>query len=84
MESQRAGTSVKDPLRYKPDVVRHIERFNQAVEHFRNVGHKWPKSAIQGTKLTDIKFMDRYEQFETWMFHTQKQYQGLDTQRAQT
>lgn len=77
-ESQRAGTSLSDPAKYKPDVLRHVERFNQAVQHFQKKGHNWPKSQFQNGWLTQLYTKESYASFETWILHTQKQYGGYN------
>ena len=69
-----AGQAISDPAKYKTEVLRSIDQFNQAVEHFRKVGHRWPISAIQGGRLTLLKDMDTYEQFERWLLSTQVEY----------
>lgn len=55
-------------------MVRSIDQFNQAIEHFRNVGHNWEVSPIHGMELTALKDMDSYPQFERWLLRTQKMY----------
>ena len=75
-ESHMAGLSLKDPMKYRTDIVRHVERFNRAVEHFRNAGHKWPKSDVQGTYLTALSTMNSYVAFEAWILRTQEAWGG--------
>ena len=69
-----AGQAVSDPTKYKTAVLRSVDQFNQAVEHFRKVGHRWPMSPIQGGRLTLLKDMNNYDQFERWLMSTQAQY----------
>ena len=78
-----AGTSLKDPMKYKPDVVRHVEAFNKAVEHFRRNGHKWEQSPLQKGFLTQLYLKETYESFETWILHTQAQYGGHNRMERQ-
>ena len=70
-------------MRYKTDFVRNLERFNRAVEHFREVGHRWERSQIQGIRQTGLKTMATYQQFEAWLLTTQQVYHGMDLLPAQ-
>ena len=72
--SALAGQAVRDPAKYKPAVVRSIDQFNQAVEHFRRVGHQWPVSDCHSIQITGLKNMDSYPQFERWLLQTHKRY----------
>ena len=77
-DGEMANQSVRDPSRYKPDMVRNIEKFEKAVAHFRRNGHKWQTSIkFHGTKPA-LYEMHSYEQFEAWIFDTQAIYQGLE------
>ena len=78
-DSVLAGQSIQDPSRYKPDMVKNIEKFEKAVAHFKQNGHKWPTSKIfHGTKPT-LYNVQSYERFEDWLFETQATYDGLET-----
>ena len=78
-DSVKAGQSIKDPLKFKPAVVRSAEQFNQLLEHFRKNGHRWPTSKIHGSMCKSLYTMTSYEQFERWIFETQRTYDGLET-----
>ena len=78
-DSDLANQAVRDPSRYKPDMLRDIEVFNKAVAHFRRNGHSWPKSPIHGTMQTSLHSMASYDQFEEWIFKTQGIYRGTET-----
>ena len=79
-----AGRSIQDPLKFKPAVIRNVEKFNKLIEHFRTYGHRWPVSNIHGMKCKALEHMERYEQFERWIFETQPIYRGLETLRERT
>ena len=83
-ESIRACQSVKDPERYRPKVVRNVEKFNQAIEHFRQNGQNWPRSKVFGSMITEIPRMQSYEDFERWILRTQKQYMQLEVLPGET
>ena len=61
-----------------------IDKFNAAIEVFRTKGHTWPKSEIQGSKLSELGSMVAYEQFENWLFSTQPIFDGLYTKPERT
>ena len=66
---------MRDPARYTPVVLKNIEKFNQAVEHFRTTGHRWPTSEIHTIMLTGLAEINSPEAFQNWIFTTQKQYE---------
>ena len=72
-ESARASQAVRDPARYTPVVLKNIERYNQAVEHFRATGHRWPTSEIHTIMLTGLSEIKSPEAFQNWLLITQKQ-----------
>ena len=84
--SDKAGQAIRDPVKYKPDVLRSIDNFNVALEHFRKMGHNWEVSPIHETTLTSLKAIEDYHQFEAWILETQVQYdrQTFDRLPAQT
>ena len=65
---------MRDPAKYTPRVLRYIEKFNQAIEHFRDTGHRWPTSRIHSTKLTAIREIHSVEAFQNWILYTQNEY----------
>ena len=67
-------------------MLRSIDHFNEALDHFRKVGHNWEVSPIHNTTLTSLKMIEDYHQFETWMLDTQVQYdrQTFDRLPSQT
>ena len=83
-DSNLANQAVRDRAKYKPDMVRNIEKFNKAVAHFRRNGQDWPKSEIYGTRKIALYNMTSYDQFEAWLFQTEPMYRGLETLPART
>ena len=77
-ESVEAGHAVRDPARYRPSALRYIEKFNEAVLHFRNNGHKWETSMVKGIMLTFIREINTPEAFQKWMFKTQTMHRNLE------
>ena len=71
-DGRQAGQSVRDPARYTPKVVQYIEKFNQAIEHFRRTGHRWPTSSFHSTMLMGIKEIHSPEAFQNWILRSQK------------
>ena len=63
---------MRDPARYTSKVVQNIEKFNQAIEHFRRTGHRWPTSTIHTTMLTALKDIQSPEAFQRWILRSQK------------
>ena len=70
-ESTKAGQAVRDPARYTPVVLKNIEKFNQAVEHFRTTGHTWPTSEVHTSMLTGLREINSPEAFQNWILITQ-------------
>ena len=70
----RAGQSVNDSARYRPQSIRNIELFNMAIEHFRQTGHRWPTSMVHTTMLTGLKDINTDQAFENWLLRTQTQH----------
>ena len=75
---------MRDPTRYTPVVLKHVEKFNQAIEHFRVSGYKWPTSAIHTTMLTGLAEIHSPEAFQNWVFKTQKNYESNGDLRQHT
>lgn len=77
-ESVQAGNAVRDPAKYRPNALRNIEKFNEAVLFFRQHGHKWETSMVKGVMLTFIREIKTPEAFQNWMFRTQTIHRNLE------